>query len=256
MPIQKISKFHMARRVLNKFLMLYKPPHIDNMDDDTIDAEEEERPPVVIQTNVPRVSLQPSAVATLPSGTRGDRRALLGALFLLEASTTWSMTVSDLVVWFDEYLVIPGFMRRPARVYEHGTLHVYLERSVIRPSQEVTLRNMLNVTRKEVCAVLEGFVEVPHDDRFLTFFVATTRVSMSQSGIKSYWRPQPRHTDRLSDIVLSLLAADILSNRRLYEDRLSVCNECGRLSFRQNQAQNQICPKHGRPVLDAILRAG
>ena len=232
--------------------MRYKTP--ENLDDAT--PTDNPLTVSVTKSSAPRAFTQPNEVATLPSGTNGDRRALLGALFLMEAAASWTMTVSDLVDWFDEYLVAPGFMRRPTRVYEYGTVHVYLERSVTRPAQEVTLRNMLNVTRKEVCAMLEGFVEIPHDDRFLTFFVATSRVGITPSGLKSYWRPKPRHNDRLSDIVLSLLAADILSNRRLYEDRLSVCNECGRLSFRHDQTQNQRCPRHGRSVLNAILRAG
>lgn len=192
-----------------------------------------------------REQLDQGMAATLLSGTEGDRQALIGSLELMECAAQNGMTVLELMAWFDEYLVKPGYMRRPTRVFEYGVGTVYLgdARNRRRP-QEATLRRLLQVARQEVCAMLTGLLENPPDDRFIRFNITTGRIYRDEKEYKRGWRVRARADDRLSGIVLNLLAADIMSNQHMYYQRLSVCKECGRISFRLDTTSRHRCPTH------------
>lgn len=192
-----------------------------------------------------REKLDQGKVATMISGTEGDRHALIGTLELMECATNGRMTVPDLITWFEEYLVKPGYMRRPTRVFENGVGTVYLgDTRHRRHLQDATLRRVLEVARKEVCTVLAGLLENPPDDRFIKFNIVTRRIYRSDTEPKPGWFVRARADDRLSGIMLSLLAADVMSNQHTYYQRLSVCSECGRISFRLDTTDRKRCPAH------------
>lgn len=192
-----------------------------------------------------RVQLEQSSVATVLSGTEGDRHALIGTLELMECGAHGKITVPQLIAWFDEYLVKPGYMRRPTRVFENGVGTVYLANARKEClTQELTLRRVLEVARKEVCVVLAGLLETPPDDRFIRYNIVTGRIYRSESERKPGWYVRARADDRLSGIMLSLLAADVMSNQHAYYQRLSVCSECGRISFRLDTTDRKRCPAH------------
>jgi hypothetical protein len=157
------------------------------------------------------------------------------------------MSVVDFIAWCDDYLVKPGYMLRcPTRVYESGVGTVYLGSSMAHhPGQDAILRNILVAVRQKVSAILRGLLDVPPDERFLTFLVATGRVYSTEIKRQHVWRIRARPDDRLRDIVMSLFASDILTNRHVYDQRLSVCNECGRISFRIERKTRERCSVHG-----------
>lgn len=193
-----------------------------------------------------RISVDQGKGATVVSGTDGDRQALIGALELMESSANDSMNVLDFIAWCDEYLVKPGYMRSPTRVFESGVGTVYLGASMAHhPGQDAMLRRILVVVRQKVSALLRGLLNDPPDERFLSFLVATGRVYSTEFKQQRSWRIRARPDDRLRDIVMSLFASDILSNRHVYDERLSVCNECGRISFRIERKTRERCSVHG-----------
>lgn len=206
---------------------------------------------------VKREQLDQGAAATIVSGTDGNQQTLVGVLELLECAVNGSMTVQDLIVWFDEHVVRPGYMAPPTRVFEHGVGTVYLGATKTRrQSQEVALRRVLEVARKEVCTVLSGMLENPPNDRFLAFLMVTGRIYNAQVNGKPAWRVRPRPDDRLSGILLTLLGVNILSNQRTYYERMSVCSACGRISFRLDTTNRRRCPAHmGTPETHPLKQA-
>jgi hypothetical protein len=225
--------------------------------DDDANANTQEIPPKPSAIPMRRVPLDQGTVATVISGNEGDRQALIGTLELMECAAHGGMTVVQLIAWFDEYLVKPGYMRRPTRVFENGVGTVYLgDARHQRQSQEMTVRRVLEVARKEVCTVLTGLLENPPDDRFIKFNIVTGRIYTSQNDTNPVWCVRARSDDRLSSIMLSLLAADVMSNQRTYYQRLSVCSECGRISFRLDTTNRKRCPAHDpvaqKPLDEAV----
>ncbi len=218
------------------------PYDFDVDEDSDLHGESIEKP---AKNPVRRIPLDQGAAPTVLSGTEGDRQALIGTLELLESAVHARMTVAEIITWFDEYLVKPGYMRRPTRIFENGVGTVYLgDARNQRRSQEATLRRVLELARKEVCTVLAGLLENPPDDRFIRFNIVTGRIYRVQNDPKAAWSLRARSDDRLSGIMLSLLAADVMSNQHMYYQRLSVCTECGRISFRLDTANRKRCPAH------------
>lgn len=204
-----------------------------------------------------RVQLDQGKVATVVSGSDGDRQALIGALELLECAANNSMNVLDFISWFDEYLVKPGYMSRPTRAFECGVGTVYLGTSMAKyQGQDATLHRILVAVRQKVSAILSGLLCDPPDERFLTFLLATGRVYNIELKHQRVWRVRGRPDDRLRDIVMSLFASDILANRRIYDQRLSVCNECGRISFRIEKKNRERCALHTPATLDTPNSSG
>ena len=229
------------------------PYDLDN--DDIQDAGHGKSAPFSAINTAKREHFEQGAIATIVSGTDGNPQTLVGVLELLECAVNASMTVQDLIVWFDENVVRPGYMRPPTRVFEHGVGTVYLGATKTRrQSQELALRRVLEVARKEVSTVLSGMLENPPNDRFLAFLMVTGRIYNAQVNGKPAWRVRPRPDDRLSGILLTLLGAHILSNQRTYYERMSVCSECGRISFRSDTTNRRRCSMHVGPAETHPLR--
>jgi hypothetical protein len=229
------------------------PYDINNdLTDDTDDASS-----AWATTPMRRIQLDQGKVATVVSGADGNRQALIGALELLECATSNSMKVQDFISWCDEYLVKPGYMNRPTRAFESGVGTIYLATSMVKhQGQDATLRRILTAVRKKVAAILCGLLNDPPDERFLTFLLTTGRVYNIELKHQRVWRIRGRPDDRLRDIVMSLFAADILTNRRIYDQRLSVCNECGRISFRIEMNNRKRCSLHAPTPLEKTNGGG
>ncbi len=102
--------------------------------------------------------------------------------------------------------------------------------------------------RARVAATLGGLLAAPVDDRFLSAAIFSGRVQRSTgttSGrARGSWLPRPAVADRLSDIVLAVVAADVLSNRDEYDDCLCVCDLCGLVSLDARQLSRTRCEEH------------
>jgi hypothetical protein len=187
-----------------------------------------------------------NAYPTLPAGTSNDRGALVGALAFVEGIGIGTMGAREVRNWIEEYLVRAGRMERPTQLTEPmaGTLLVdALTGGGATPASKAMLDRILGRARARVVRTLGGLVQDPPDDSFLQTIVSSERVqSVDPQG--STWIARPRREDSLSDIVLSMFAADILSNRMLYEQNLCVCSSCGRLSFRAKTMPRTHCREH------------
>jgi len=151
-------------------------------------------------------------VPTLPSfpaidDRTEDRLALLGGLTFVEGATSgWA--ARDLLGWFKTYGPALGRTAAPASVSDAVVGSIALlpgarlvGDKVARPDD---LPKLLAMSRWRVVVTLRGLLSVPCDDRFLQAAIFADRVRREGS----VWRAQPRDTDLLSDVVLSLFAVD------------------------------------------------
>jgi hypothetical protein len=181
-----------------------------------------------------------------------ERSSMVGALAFVEGvAAGWGCW--ELSGWFEEHLVAPGVMANsPPVVVEQGFGVIGIDprwsgitRSNAATTKIQELPRLLEASRKRVVESLRAFLPPHADDRFVHAAIYRHQVERRQgSGGPPQWRATPRETDRLSDIVLSLFAADILSHREFYETRLCVCEVCGRVSFEDESAPRSGCRLH------------
>jgi len=175
-----------------------------------------------------------------------DRGALLAAVKFVEGvANGW--TVRELVEWFAEDLVGPGRMLPVATVYEAVVGAIALDPATSAAAARVAslddLPKLLAISRSRVVVTLRAFIAKPPDDRFLHTAIFNERVQRVKVERGAVWVARPAEKDLLSDIVLSLFAADILMHREYHEQSMCVCETCGRVSFTV-AAPRTSCPEH------------
>jgi hypothetical protein len=165
---------------------------------------------------------------------------LQGALEFLEGpASTW--TLQDITEWFDHHLVGPGWMKRPNILREPGATPVVMDpRADVEGAMEILVAR----ARSRVIAALRGLVAPVPDDRFLHAAIYGGRVRRASVDGKPAWVPSPREIDFLADIVLSLLAADILADRDHYREHLGFCDVCNRVTFKDTLDARPLCSEH------------
>jgi hypothetical protein len=175
-------------------------------------------------------------------------RPLLSAgLAFMDAVPKGAFRIRDAVAWFDSYLVVPGFMPRPATIQEPAAGVVPVGEASSGgwvTSLETRMGRVANTARTRVALVLGGLCARPRDDRFLAGTIAAGRVSRMSGDRGPSWRPSPVPADRLSDVVLSVFVADILANREEYDDNLCVCDLCARVSLTPGAEIRNRCEQH------------
>lgn len=189
-----------------------------------------------------------AVLPTLPSfpslgGSDTDRFALLAGLSFVEGAISgWQ--ARDLLAWFKTYGKALSRTAPPVSVTDAvvGTLALtpgakLVGDKVARPDD---LPKLLAMSRWRVVVTLRGLLAAPCDDRFLQAAIFSERVRRE----KSMWIAQPRDTDLLSDVVLSLFAVDILTNRDFHEQNLCVCDVCGRISYNPAVTTRSGCGDH------------
>ncbi len=194
-----------------------------------------------------------NSIPTLLTGADNDRGALIGALAFVEGVGIGAMGARELKTWIEEYLVRAGRMQRPIQVTEPmaGTLLLDTLSSVGAPpsATKALLDRILGRARSRVVFTLRGLITEPAEDGFLEATTKSGRVQPIGLGSKASWIARPQKEDPLSDVVLSLFAADILSNRNLYDQNLCVCDTCGRVSFRAKMMSRTGCREHNEGPL-------
>jgi len=179
-----------------------------------------------------------SAVPVAPNASK--RAALAAGLAFLEGSASLDWEVRDLCAWFREHLVGPGYMMTPLMVTEPsaGTVPLYGHT----PACPCTLRRILAAARTHVLGALRGLIASPVDDRFLAASIFAGCVRRERVRGVTEWRPRPDRTKQLSGIVLGLFAVDVLSHREIYDQLLSVCDTCDRVTF--HEGARRSCVEH------------
>jgi hypothetical protein len=162
-----------------------------------------------------------------------------GLAFLEGAASEW--TTADLLDWFTEHLVSPGLMKRPQIVREPGATPVMLDP---RADAGKPLEELLLKARGRIVAALRGLIAPVADDRFLNAAIYGGRVRRASVGGRPAWVPSPREIDFLGDVVLSLLAADILLDREFFRAHLCICEVCSRVSFKKAPEARSVCAEH------------
>lgn len=158
--------------------------------------------------------------------------------FLEGAASEW--TVRDLGEWLQEHLIGPGLMKRPAILREPEATPLRLD-----PRMEAdTLETLLSQARARVIAAVRGLIAPVADDRFLHAAIYGGRVRRASVNGRAAWVASPREIDFLGDMVLSLLAADILADRDYYRAHLGLCDMCGRVTFREGADARPVCSEH------------
>lgn len=186
-----------------------------------------------------------SAEAAAPGGSQSA--LLAGIAFVDGVAKGWGCW--ELLGWFEDHLVAARRMERsPATVTEasFGTISLDPRRAgpPLRGGKVEELPKLLAAARTRVVDTLRSFTGRVSDDRFLSAAIYAKRVERRSVDGEVRWVPFLREGDRLSDIVLSLFAADILAHREFHEQSLSVCEVCGRISFDLEGGNRAGCPVH------------
>ena len=188
--------------------------------------------------------------APSPPGSRVIVRALLAAgISFMDGARDGAFGYEELVSWIEQFLVQPGLMPMPASVQEPGIGTLTLEHapnSAWAASREARAGRIASTARVRVAVHLAGLIASPVDDRFLAAAIFGGRVQRIAGGGGASWRAQPLADERLSDIVLSLFAADALANREDYDRELGVCEVCGRVRFARDAVVRTRCRQHQR----------
>jgi hypothetical protein len=183
---------------------------------------------------------------TFPSVLAGAAEGgalLAGVAFVEGVAGGWNLP--EVRTWIDEHLVEPRWMPRPQTISERPVGVIVLDGGGRDGAADTTrVRNALGAARARVVSSLRGFLSSPCDDRFLHAALFRGRVQRIATESGAEWMPKPDVNDALSDIVLSLFAADMLMRRELYERSLCVCDLCGRVSFDRDQTSARGCPEH------------
>jgi hypothetical protein len=133
-------------------------------------------------------------------------------------------------------------MKRPHIVRELGATPVVLDPRLDSPSNN--LEELLTKARTRVTAALRGLIAPVADDRFLNAAIYSGRVRRSTVGGRPAWVASPREIDFLCDIVLSLLATDILLNREFFRIHLCFCEVCSRMTLKEELKVRALCGEH------------
>lgn len=173
-----------------------------------------------------------------------DSGPLSAALTFIEGSGA-GWRDADVVQWFLEHLVVPGRMAPPAGIHEPPMGMVPLD---LPDSQDDgggrTTERILEMARARVIRVLRAFIATPPEDGFLKSAIYSGRVQRRRVDERAAWVARPSDSDSLSEIVLSLFVADILTHREFHEAMLCICDVCGRMSFDPVKTTRSRCAAH------------
>lgn len=166
--------------------------------------------------------------------------SLPGALHFMQV-TTRPWEPHELTAWLHEHVVAPGWMKAPRAVREPGADVVELCGIEDRRRE---IAQLVACARRRVALALLDFVSPSPEGGFLRAALYGARVRWSVAVDRAGWLPAPRESDFLSDIVLSLFAAEILSDAELYRSHMTVCAACGRVAFTQDaRPRGAGCPR-------------
>ncbi len=158
-----------------------------------------------------------------PTQARVGTKSSIAALAFLEGVAQLG-TLESLIAWLTGEVAPNGWAVGWTTVWEPD--HEPLE---LRPEVDrEALRALLRDARANAVRSLRGLVWTPRDDEWLTEVVGRGHVASRGQGELTVAVPPGR---ALSELVLALLAADVLARRPLYEARLCVCSVCSRVSF-------------------------
>jgi hypothetical protein len=142
-----------------------------------------------------------------------DRPELAAVVELVDGASA-DFDRDALVRWFDQHLVARGVMRLPFVVTEPGAAPIALDG----PDLDLDrLQELVAAASARVIVTVRGLRAPWRDDRFLAAAIFAGRVRRGRVDDSNRWMASPSVFDSLSDILLALLAVDVLARRELYE---------------------------------------
>jgi hypothetical protein len=171
-------------------------------------------------------------------GDLHDHRALLAGMTFLEMTLGGQGDLGELRRWLDEHVVSGRFLAPLDAVREPQAGSVRLD-PPSRPGVDLAPA-VLRMARARVVHELGGLAGSQRDDRFIRAAIHAGRVRREGA----VWRPSPTAADALSDIVLCLFAAAVLSEPQAYQQRFCLCDTCGRVSFDDRPEMRHSCGDH------------
>ncbi len=180
-----------------------------------------------------------------PASRRAGRTALVAGLGFMALTGDERTRFGDLVTWLADYVVGPGLAPSPVSAHEPSVGSVNFEEVPSRPggpggARDKRAGRIVGTARVRVAMRLSGLLARPPDDRFLAEAIFAGRVQRA-GGV---WSAAVAPDERLSDLVLALFAADVLSHREDYDARLCVCEICGDVSLRDDAETRTRCAQH------------
>lgn len=178
--------------------------------------------------------------ATLP--TASECRGLLAGLVFLDGTLSGTWRASDLADWFGEHLVERRLMKRPRVILEPRLPPLLLDPRAETTKEDVD--HLISRARSRVLDAVRGFAGATAHDGFLNAAIFSSRVQRRKVDNIPRWVPLPHESDFLSDIVLSLMAADVLMDREYYRSHISVCEVCERVALEAHPDRVGRCFQH------------
>jgi hypothetical protein len=179
------------------------------------------------------------------------RRALLGGVAFVEGTAAgWGCW--ELTGWFEDHLVKRGYMARAPQFVSEPPIGLVTLDPRASASQDPAVMGIdrlpavLSAARARVVETLRAILPPARDVRFAAAALEAGRVKAIVEDGRAAVTPSPDESDRLSDIALSLFAADMLDFREFYETELCVCSTCGRVSFEPTKGRTG-CFQHPAP---------
>ena len=159
-----------------------------------------------------------------PSGWHrrfADRPELAAVVELVDGASS-DFDRNELARWFDEHLVARGVMHMPVVVTEPGAHPVRLEGPGVARDR---VHELVAAASARVLVTVRGLRAARRDERFLGAAIFAGRVRRVRVEAGSRWVASPSVFDSLSDILLALLAVDVLTRPELYERHWSQAND-------------------------------
>lgn len=144
-----------------------------------------------------------------------DRPELAAVVELVDGASA-DFDRDELARWFDEHLVASGVMHMPVVVTEPGAAPVRLEGAAVARDR---VHELVAAASARVLVTVRGLRAAQRDERFLGAAIFAGRVRRVRGEGGNRWVASPSVFDSLSDILLALLAVDVLTRPGLYEQR-------------------------------------
>jgi hypothetical protein len=165
----------------------------------------------------------------------------------------------ELLGWCREHLLGRGFLRLRDPLSGRFTVHepdaggIELSTSLASPSPRrsdtadfARATRIVEIARTRTLEALNGLLAAPPDDRFLSAAIQGGRVQrVRDPGARSArWLPSLDEGTALTQIVLTLFAADALMFREEYDRALRICRTCGSVAFDGDLGGRFRCAEH------------
>ena len=199
------------------------------------------------------IRLMPQRISSPPGGTIASNTSFRQSALRFTEGVRMGWSAADLSRWCFDALLQPGLLELTAAssgmltVAEPGSGSLELPIDPPSGARPGPPARLLEVARQHIVDCLRGLLHQPTDDRFVHAALRADRVQRIRAPGERFasWTPRLREGNHsLSQMVLALFTADVLTDRDPYERSLSVCRVCGAVGFESERAGRTGCTEH------------